>query len=294
MQQSRSDAWQTPLMHCVDYIRGRENEKITRKYNYDLCIITALQSEMEKIHQLPWNWGAYLPIDDTSFYRTGHFKTGKRDYTVATAVAPRMGMVSSALLTAKLLTNLTPRFVVMPGICAGIPGKAKLGDILLADPSWDWQSGKRVNDSGNPAFAVSPHQLPVAEHIRSRGQLLKVDKSLWREVKDGYGGRAPDHELSLVIGPVASGSAVLADEEVVDEIKKQERNLIGVEMEIYGVYSACANSGFPKPTTFAMKSVCDFANADKNDDYQDYAAYTSAQAVRIFLEKYIDDLSVII
>ena len=30
----------------------------------------------------------------------------------------------------------------MCGICAGIPGKAAIGDVIAADSSWDWQSGK--------------------------------------------------------------------------------------------------------------------------------------------------------
>ncbi len=26
----------------------------------------------------------------------------------------------------------------MLGICAGVKGKTELGDVIVADPSWDW------------------------------------------------------------------------------------------------------------------------------------------------------------
>lgn len=61
-------------------------------------------------------------------------------------------------------------------------------------------------------------------------------------------------------------------------------------MEAYGIYAAAQSASFPRPSAFAMKSVCDFADPDKDDDYQLYAAYTSAQAVRIFFETYIEEL----
>ena len=39
---------------------------------------------------------------------------------------------------------------------------------------------------------------------------------------------------------------------------------------------------------FAVKSVCDFADGDKNDNYQKYAAFTSALTIKEFLEKFYE------
>jgi nucleoside phosphorylase len=91
------------------------------------------------------------------------------------------------------------------------------------------------------------------------------------------------------IGPIASGSAVVADESVLPAILEQQRQLIGLEMEAYGLMAA-AHAASPKPIAFVLKSVCDFASAKKDDRFQAYAAYTSANALRVFLEKYIDEI----
>ena len=62
-------------------------------------------------------------------------------------------------------------------------------------------------------------------------------------------------------------------------IDNQVRDLIAVEMEVYGVYYAANWAISPRPQFIAIKSVCDYADAEKNDDFHDYAAYTS---VRVF------------
>jgi nucleoside phosphorylase len=78
------------------------------------------------------------------------------------------------------------------------------------------------------------------------------------------------------MGPVASGASVIADSTVVDLIKSQSRKLVGIEMETYGVFLAARVCGRPRPLAMSVKSICDFADASKADDYQRYAAYTSA------------------
>lgn len=54
-------------------------------------------------------------------------------------------------------------------------------------------------------------------------------------------------------------------------------------MEVYGVYFSAENFGNPKPVAVAMKSVCDYGNANKNDVYQSYAAYNSSRVMYEFI-----------
>ena len=80
------------------------------------------------------------------------------------------------------------------------------------------------------------------------------------------------------------------DEEIVTEIKLQNREVCAVEMECYGVFAAATNSGNPQPQVFALKAVCDFADPHKNDKVQRYAAYSSARVTQLMLERYVDRL----
>ena len=51
------------------------------------------------------------------------------------------------------------------------------------------------------------------------------------------------------------------------------------------VYFAANNASAPKPKALVVKSICDFANSEKDDKFQKFAAYTSAGYVQYLLEK---------
>lgn len=81
--------------------------------------------------------------------------------------------------------------------------------------------------------------------------------------------------------PLASGSAVVANSELVDmQIRSQFDETIGLEMEAYGVVYAAAHAIEPRPYAIIAKSICDFADSRKDDNYQKFAAYTSCEFVK--------------
>lgn len=286
-----SDEWEKSIITATAILRQQKKIKKTKEYDVDLCIVTALKKpELSSILSLPWGWSCEEKLDECTFIYRGEFYSNGKRFSVVAAHAPRMGMVSSAILSAKLISELRPKYIVMAGICAGVEGKVNLGDIIFADPCWDWQSGKRIENDDKSQFSIAPHQLSVSEFVKARVNLLADNRGVLNAIKSGWP-ISINHELNLVSGPLVSGSAVLADHNVVDEIITQHRNLVGIEMEVYGLYAAVSSAGVPKPTAFAMKSVCDFANSKKDDDYQAYASYTSAQAIRSFFEVNMDEIS---
>ncbi len=282
-----ADEWVSRATNCAKYVLERfteaRQESVVR---VDLAIVCALaKPEQEEVLKLPWNWSEPRPIDDLTFVRDGWLTVEGQRFTVCLATAPRMGMVSAALLSSTMIERLRPKLLAMTGICAGVRGKVKLGDVLFADPSWDFQSGKRVRDKLNTQFSIRPHQLPAPAKIRRHIEQLAGDKAALAKISTDYPDEAPSI-TALRPGPVASGSAVLADGEVIEQIKLQHQELIGVEMEIYGVYAAGHAASGPQPLYFALKGVCDFADPDKEDGHQRYAAYASARVLQLLVERY--------
>lgn len=289
---SDNDEWIGQITNSVGWLIKSGAAAEPRQYGVDLAIVTALRDpELDAVLQNGWDWQPAEPLDDATFVQRATFESGGRTFTARAATAPRMGMVATALLSAKLITELRPRFIVMVGICAGVRGKVELGDVLLADPSWDYQSGKRVKDQQATQFSISPHQLDVAENVRARIDQLSADKEFLRETRDAWRAEAP-REFRIAVGPVASGSAVLADGDAIDEIKRQKRELLGIEMEVYGLYAAARAASSPRPSALALKAVCDFADPDKKDLMQKFAAYTSAAVTTELFERYGSELIV--
>jgi len=83
--------------------------------------------------------------------------------------------------------------------------------------------------------------------------------------------------LKAVLGPVASGAAVVADPTIVQRVQGHARKVVGIDMETYGVFFASQNACKPRPAVISIKSVVDFADSKKDDSAHPYAAFTSAQ-----------------
>lgn len=284
---SADDGWLNTLTSCVRYIAESKSKPPKRDYDVDVAIICALQNpELKAVLNLPWGWGSSpKPLDHKTFFWEGAFSTGATERRVVAACAPRMGMVSSALLSAKLVQRFCPRVLVMLGICGGIDGKAKIGDAIFAESVWDYQSGKHSVDNNHALFEMAPVQLAGDDEAAAVfRQLSSAPDKLARVASLFPGDAAQSHRL--LVAPVASGSAVVADGEIAKEIIKQNRELRGIEMEIYGVYAAAYDAPKPQPRVFALKTVCDLANTEKNDSYQAFASFFSARLLELAVQEY--------
>ncbi|QMV02891.1 hypothetical protein GHV40_15995 [Devosia sp. D6-9] len=282
------EEWLAQIVNCAVYARQALDVPQIEGFKTDLVVVCALQSpELDQVLQLPWGFTAAKPVDDFLFIHEGKVTSGGRQLSVAAVSCSRMGMVAAALTTARVIRALRPRLLAMTGICAGIQGKANLGDVVFVDPAWDWQSGKylREADDETGRFLLSPHQVGPVPALRAFADQLRLDKQLMSDIVQAAPDEAPG-VLKLVPGPVATGSAVVADSEVTAEIRLQHRDAVGIEMECYGFFAAAEAASSPRPHAMAFKAVCDFADSLKNDKYQRYASYTSARIMAAYIERY--------
>lgn len=256
------------------------------KNDCDVFILTALsQPEYSAIEQLEFNWSPFEPLDRTQLIRFGSLKIGVNTIKVGAAFCARMGSVAAATLATKACLMLNPKIVIMSGICAGIEGKADIGDVIAADVSWDWQSGKYIDKNGDETFEASPHHINIDEELRNKLFMLKRDSAFWST----FTLNAQEHEVQLpklLTTPMATGSSVLADVRVSERIRAvQHRNVTGLDMETYGVYAA-VSSTLPKSDFVSLKSVCDNGDKKKDDKYQAYASMISARTTEQFIINY--------
>ena len=222
--------------------------------------------------------------DDQIYRETFIEKDGKKRHVIC-ARQDEMGMTASAALSAKMIFHFTPEYIIMPGIAAGtgnITGSAnqEFGDVLLANSVWNFSNGKYVSPHeaeivfGEIGFKPRPTIVDITgDHMDAIREFIRTDRN----------------EFYVHCGPLASGTAVVANKQI---LKKQVitsfENTEGVEMEGYGVAYAASHSVEPKPHIIIAKSVCDFADERKNDNYQKFAAYTSCGFIRDLLENVLE------
>jgi nucleoside phosphorylase/CheY-like chemotaxis protein len=292
MYDDQSYNWVSQVTSKVKYLIDLKmglRVPIHNKYEYDLAIVTALDKiEMESVKKLSTNWEKYeVANDGMNYYSTQFIDNNGKNLKVIAASAPEMGMVASSVTATKIIYNFCPRYLVMVGIAAGVKGKVNIGDVMVADPSWDYGSGKTKDESGVEVFQPDPRQLRLDADIKAKFQVFVQDRSTLDKIHNNWIAELVPFSLNVHVGPVASGAAVVANGNIPEEIADHNRNIIGIDMETYGVFYAAVNSPRPKPLAFSMKSVCDFADTEKDDRFQYYAAYTSATAMHEFVVKYL-------
>jgi nucleoside phosphorylase len=270
-----------------------EQEETT--YGIDVAIVCALEHpEFEAVTKAlggPLKWRDVSSPRYTHVYRQTEMVTSSgQSLVVVGTTATSMGLTAASIVTTQLILQFRPRIVMMVGIAAGTKdGGKQFGDVLVADPSVDYNSGKVVRQNGIQDFQPDPY--PIGLNARLRSVLLKHrgTNPVLTEIRNGWRGRLPSSENRLHVGPVGAADQVIDDAARVLEIQRNWRKLIGVEMETYGVYRACHEAPDPKPRFVSFKAVCDFA-AEKSDSWQEYAAYVAAEFGIRFLKKEWDAL----
>ena len=254
-----------------------------------MAIVNALGAENEKVREVvglhDWH-REEMPSDKSTTYYTKIVSNEKGDrIRMVTCHALQMASTASAALTTKLLYYFRPKYLFMTGIAAAVNQEGvNLGDVMVATKVWDGASGKiKSDEDGNSIFYPDYHELSLDTDMQATVIRLKQERTILNEIEEGFTFKTgkPDTKLHVHLGPIASVPAVLSSKDEVDKIQIHCRKLLGIEMEGYGMFYAANNSAHPRPKyTMLIKSVSDFADPGKSDNYQEYAMYTSAAFAR--------------
>ncbi len=294
------DTWKEQLKNRLEYLIGvKKKMGITYEYDYDVAIITALQSPEHEIlkHTLSKDWNEVNLEDDktTTYYETTLYTKTNRPVRCISCYAPQMASVASATLTSKLILRFHPRYLFMAGICAGLKDNGiGYGDVLVATQIWDGMSGKYKDlshDDTDPEMIFEPdyRQISLNAAMLNIVNRLRDNTDLCTQIKNEYEGEKPETPMKIHAGPMTSVPAVIASEQKIADLKAHARKLIGLEMESYGVFYAAEHAHHLKPIyTASIKSASDLADKNKTDKYQAYASYTSAALVKYIIENELE------
>ena len=135
-----SNEWELSLQEKIQFVRLAVDAEAS--HDFDLAIVCALDLELAPIKRFPWMWQKAAKPGDNTKYWTGQFQSGGSTRRVVAASVERKGMPSTIAVALKMIGPFRPRLMAMSGIAAGVKGKTEIGEVLIADPCWDWGSGK--------------------------------------------------------------------------------------------------------------------------------------------------------
>lgn len=200
----------------------------------------------------------------------------------------QMGPIASTHAATALLSEFRPRVMLMTGICGGFSDHVNIGDIVVAEKSWDWQAGKwkdggiapvepQITDAADRGFQArletSLDQRDASSELVAEARALDVRIAA---IHEAYQGAKPGVVPKIVVGPMVTGSAVVASTDIQTLFRQQHRKMVGVDMECYGLYYAAELHGGSPVKFICIKSVSDLADRAKGDDFQAYCSHMSA------------------
>ena len=266
---------------------NKEEAKMTIESPVDVVIITALSKERDAVLR-HLNSVEEITVKDRTYYKSViQHENGRDSCTTVVLSLPNMGNTEAAIATTQAITIWNPSQVIAVGIAGGVKkGESRyLGDIIVADQIVGYEPGRITDGKTERRFQVIRPAYKLIETARN----LRPEEWVFGATKsrpDGSSGRTVPN---VHFGVVASGEKVVADENLVKELQSSWSQLIGIEMEGYGVGLA-AFEAETVPGMLLVKGICDWADASKKDEWQEYAADITAAFIvallkRIYLPK---------
>lgn len=282
-----SGEWADALRYFVGHVARHavaQQQTGATEAPVDVVILTALeQPEFYGLKTAFPELKGPRPLDEKTLLWEAEIPGPKRPLRIAATFAWQMGLTATALLSERLITSLRPSLFAMTGICAGFPDSVRLGDVIVATQSWEWQGGKLVPGKDGTSLQPAPEPYrPSAAVLTALKQCTSLDAV--REVISKYFPSDSGSSWTTHFGTLVSGLSVVAAKEKMDEVRLQHRKVIGVEMESYAIYAAARFHPL-SPHSIVVKGVCDFGDSSKNDAFQLPAAIRSALLLRALINQ---------
>ena len=249
-------------------------------YQTDVALLSVTTTEFRAVTYFH-DWRAKTFPGDDQIYDVATFERDGKTRTLVHAKIAEMGMTAAAATAMKLIFQFRPRYLIMVGIAAGVVKEEledqRYGDVIVPDVIWNYSAGK----------FVSPEQAEIRYGnmgFLPRSTFEQIPEEILPYLRDAVA--SEENPCHVYIGPMACGSTVVANRELLEkQIYTQYQHTAGLDMESYAVVYAVNHANEPRPTPIIIKSVCDFADSEKSDDYQRFAAYSSCEFAQFLYEK---------
>ncbi|MGI2033851.1 response regulator [Rhizobium panacihumi] len=311
---AQHNQWADKIVSKIIYLMQSQNASMrfqAENFGVDVFVIAARhENEFLPIRKkLFKNWK-----DEVHPLWKGQITTGEiemRDGRVLTAIlccVNEMGMAPTAAVASQAINVFRPKLLAMIGMCCGFNTKPcvserKIMDVIVAREVTCWEEGKYVDrakehiDFQNRAKTRVVNELirDDVEKIIEQSErtitpaLMRMSKqTFYKKVRDHFNADAeealvrdiPDVKYAAIV----SGSSVIADESTVQQILARHTNAIGLDMELFGLYTAVDKVSGKRPSVVGVKGVADFGKASKDDKAQEAASTVATEVFKCIVE----------
>lgn len=272
--------WRDELISKIKFF-NRRNLKYQHKpiiKNFDLCILTALESEMIPFRKKMTLTALEIEGDPLIYYEGKLTTSTGATKNIIFCTLNQMGMPHTAILATKVIYNFSPKIILMSGICGGIGKDVNLGDIIISTKSYDYSSGKIFEDEDHIDFKFNANCINVSVGLHQNLSELQQNDVLSKSIIPHiYDNIHLNPKPKIHVGPIATGPFVVASQKIINKILELDRKILSVDMESYSIFLARDFfSSVNSPIVISVKSVSDRADQAKDDRFQNYCFEASS------------------
>ena len=193
-----------------------------------------------------------------------------------------MGMIDAACLSSQIVENFHIKYLIMIGVCGGRYSKdVRLCDVIIPDSIYDFQTGKyergKFLPRPRPAKVNNKILVDCSDDIKEK--IIKYTK------KHFTPGLEKVRNINFHSKTLACGTMVVKTNGYLEGVAKKDDDIVGIEMESFGVIKACENR--KDVTALVIKSVMDYTEVDKNDKDKAMAAYISCKFAYFLIKDHL-------
>lgn len=212
----------------------------------------------------------------------------REDISYAIAMTGTAGNVESAIVLGGLVNALRPRAAALIGMAAGVRGKVKLGDVVVAETVFAYEF-KKMQATG-PVYMPKSY-APREAAIRSAEAFVLANRGWATAVAiDALSLENPepfkpndDEPLDGAWRPNVSRAGILAGGQLLEDgslpelASKIHARVSAAEMDGAGFAAACNEANLP---WIAIRGIADYGEKDRRKPWQLPATFAAARYFR--------------
>lgn len=249
----------------------------------DLLVITAISIELaaaKKVFDIGEDVPARYSKNGIHFWPVTIQRT---DGPLSCVVASlgNAGNVNASAITTLLLSELTPKKVLMMGIAGGRRKKLSLGEVILSERVVYYEGGA-AHAGGTIALRPEMQRpgLSTQQDLNAYFATASLPERLQeRAEKLGFAipveSQAGEVAAKLMVSPatIASGELLIRDPVVFEGFQGIHEKAVVAEMEAYGVFDACEKQNVP---VLVVRGISDYGDITKDNAFHKIASEAAA------------------
>ncbi len=256
---------------------------IIKNNHIDVLLITTVKEELDIVLEAESDWRPRKDINGFPYYTrrvNGH--KGK-DFGIAVTRPIAAGDTASGF-AGHLIRELKPRCLSMIGICAGFQGKVSVGDVVVAERVFCYDTGKlKAFQEGRADKKEVFHDMNPYTLRPAWIQKVQNFPSDWtgtiKAVRPSEIPQQPDIHLA----PMGTGDPVKTNPELFPMLASHVRKVLAIDTDAVAI-GAVADIETGNPCII-VKTVAGDARHEKDDYFQCYAIESSYRFLIAFLKQ---------